>query len=183
MYFISPLRLLQLFYWGPVGCLHDCSAEGDIHGCCGTQEAPPARGQLTQRNSEAPSAGGAHTAHTDAITAPQVRHSLIFRVSCCSWWNFTEFRESVICLVSDCVNGLDGLDLNIYERCRCHRESSELEKPKKTLPMFGAMKGGSKFKLKTGTIGVGALSSCVCCPYLWKRSSVSQHYWWIFFLS
>uniref|UniRef100_A0A3Q3VUA2 FHA domain-containing protein n=1 Tax=Mola mola TaxID=94237 RepID=A0A3Q3VUA2_MOLML len=28
-----------------------------------------------------------------------------------------------------------------------------LEKPKKTLPLFGAMKGGSKFKLKTGTIG------------------------------
>ncbi|XP_035023136.1 kanadaptin [Hippoglossus stenolepis] len=31
--------------------------------------------------------------------------------------------------------------------------SSELEKPKKTLPLFGAMKGGSKYKLKTGTIG------------------------------
>ncbi|XP_031722603.1 kanadaptin isoform X2 [Anarrhichthys ocellatus] len=31
--------------------------------------------------------------------------------------------------------------------------SSEAEKPKKTLPLFGAMKGGSKFKLKTGTIG------------------------------
>ncbi|TMS20881.1 Kanadaptin [Larimichthys crocea] len=31
--------------------------------------------------------------------------------------------------------------------------SSETEKPKKTLPLFGAMKGGSKFKLKTGTIG------------------------------
>uniref|UniRef100_UPI0037E749C6 kanadaptin n=1 Tax=Semicossyphus pulcher TaxID=241346 RepID=UPI0037E749C6 len=31
--------------------------------------------------------------------------------------------------------------------------SSEPEKPKKTLPLFGAMKGGSKFKLKTGTIG------------------------------
>ncbi|XP_059209674.1 kanadaptin [Centropristis striata] len=31
--------------------------------------------------------------------------------------------------------------------------SSESEKPKKTLPLFGAMKGGSKFKLKTGTIG------------------------------
>ncbi|XP_029982769.1 kanadaptin isoform X3 [Sphaeramia orbicularis] len=31
--------------------------------------------------------------------------------------------------------------------------SSEVEKPKKTLPLFGAMKGGSKFKLKTGTIG------------------------------
>uniref|UniRef100_A0A1A8IWV0 Solute carrier family 4 (Anion exchanger), member 1, adaptor protein n=1 Tax=Nothobranchius kuhntae TaxID=321403 RepID=A0A1A8IWV0_NOTKU len=31
--------------------------------------------------------------------------------------------------------------------------SSEGEKPKKTLPLFGAMKGGSKFKLKTGTIG------------------------------
>nr|XP_043904031.1 kanadaptin [Solea senegalensis] len=30
---------------------------------------------------------------------------------------------------------------------------SEAEKPKKTLPLFGAMKGGSKFKLKTGTIG------------------------------
>ncbi|KAM9842069.1 kanadaptin [Aulostomus maculatus] len=33
------------------------------------------------------------------------------------------------------------------------RPSSESEKPKKTLPLFGAMKGGSKFKLKTGTIG------------------------------
>ncbi|XP_062296381.1 kanadaptin [Scomber scombrus] len=31
--------------------------------------------------------------------------------------------------------------------------SSESEKPKRTLPLFGAMKGGSKFKLKTGTIG------------------------------
>ncbi|KAJ4939344.1 hypothetical protein JOQ06_028793 [Pogonophryne albipinna] len=31
--------------------------------------------------------------------------------------------------------------------------SSEPEKPKKSLPMFGAMKGGSKFRLKTGTIG------------------------------
>uniref|UniRef100_A0AAQ4PXP1 Solute carrier family 4 member 1 adaptor protein n=1 Tax=Gasterosteus aculeatus aculeatus TaxID=481459 RepID=A0AAQ4PXP1_GASAC len=31
--------------------------------------------------------------------------------------------------------------------------SSEPETPKKTLPLFGAMKGGSKFKLKTGTIG------------------------------
>ncbi|GLD70231.1 kanadaptin [Lates japonicus] len=31
--------------------------------------------------------------------------------------------------------------------------SSESEKPKKTLPLFGAMKGGTKFKLKTGTIG------------------------------
>ncbi|XP_017281687.1 kanadaptin [Kryptolebias marmoratus] len=31
--------------------------------------------------------------------------------------------------------------------------SSESEKPKKSLPLFGAMKGGSKFKLKTGTIG------------------------------
>ncbi|XP_040917335.1 kanadaptin isoform X2 [Toxotes jaculatrix] len=31
--------------------------------------------------------------------------------------------------------------------------SSGSEKPKKTLPLFGAMKGGSKFKLKTGTIG------------------------------
>ncbi|XP_008295285.1 kanadaptin isoform X2 [Stegastes partitus] len=31
--------------------------------------------------------------------------------------------------------------------------SSDSEKPKKTLPLFGAMKGGSKFKLKTGTIG------------------------------
>ncbi|KAK2826383.1 hypothetical protein Q5P01_020597 [Channa striata] len=31
--------------------------------------------------------------------------------------------------------------------------SSETEKPKKSLPLFGAMKGGSKFKLKTGTIG------------------------------
>ncbi|XP_054894338.1 kanadaptin [Poeciliopsis prolifica] len=31
--------------------------------------------------------------------------------------------------------------------------SSEAEKPKKSLSLFGAMKGGSKFKLKTGTIG------------------------------
>ncbi|XP_067099958.1 kanadaptin [Osmerus mordax] len=31
--------------------------------------------------------------------------------------------------------------------------SSEPQKPKKSLPLFGAMKGGSKFKLKTGTIG------------------------------
>lgn len=31
--------------------------------------------------------------------------------------------------------------------------SLETEKPKKSLPLFGAMKGGSKFKLKTGTIG------------------------------
>ncbi|XP_028252165.1 kanadaptin [Parambassis ranga] len=31
--------------------------------------------------------------------------------------------------------------------------SSEAGKPKKTLPLFGAMKGGSKFRLKTGTIG------------------------------
>ncbi|XP_041827158.1 kanadaptin [Melanotaenia boesemani] len=31
--------------------------------------------------------------------------------------------------------------------------SSECDKPKKSLPLFGAMKGGSKFKLKTGTIG------------------------------
>ncbi|KAM6972921.1 kanadaptin [Aplochiton taeniatus] len=32
--------------------------------------------------------------------------------------------------------------------------SSDLQKPKKSLPLFGAMKGGSKFKLKTGTIGM-----------------------------
>ncbi|XP_060790712.1 kanadaptin isoform X2 [Neoarius graeffei] len=33
-------------------------------------------------------------------------------------------------------------------------QSSEPDKPKKlSLPLFGAMKGGSKFKLKTGTIG------------------------------
>ncbi|XP_026800054.3 kanadaptin [Pangasianodon hypophthalmus] len=33
-------------------------------------------------------------------------------------------------------------------------QSSESDKPKKlALPLFGAMKGGSKFKLKTGTIG------------------------------
>nr|XP_020470200.1 kanadaptin [Monopterus albus] len=32
-------------------------------------------------------------------------------------------------------------------------QSSEPEKPKKALPLFGAIKGGSKFKLKTGTIG------------------------------
>lgn len=38
------------------------------------------------------------------------------------------------------------------------RDDMETEKPKKTLPLFGAMKGGSKFKLKTGTIGVGVLS-------------------------
>lgn len=31
--------------------------------------------------------------------------------------------------------------------------SVEPGKPKKSLPLFGAMKGGSKFKLKTGTIG------------------------------
>uniref|UniRef100_A0A665V7G6 FHA domain-containing protein n=1 Tax=Echeneis naucrates TaxID=173247 RepID=A0A665V7G6_ECHNA len=31
--------------------------------------------------------------------------------------------------------------------------STESEKPKKSLPLFGAMKGGSKFKLKTGAIG------------------------------
>ncbi|XP_061650038.1 kanadaptin isoform X2 [Phyllopteryx taeniolatus] len=31
--------------------------------------------------------------------------------------------------------------------------SSKSEKPKKALPLFGAMKGGCKFKLKTGTIG------------------------------
>ncbi|XP_068608047.1 kanadaptin [Brachionichthys hirsutus] len=31
--------------------------------------------------------------------------------------------------------------------------NSEPGKPKKTLPLFGAMKGGSKFKLRTGTIG------------------------------
>ncbi|KAL6105129.1 slc4a1ap [Pungitius sinensis] len=31
--------------------------------------------------------------------------------------------------------------------------SAEPEAPKRTLPLFGAMKGGSKFKLKTGTIG------------------------------
>ncbi|XP_690835.5 kanadaptin isoform X1 [Danio rerio] len=35
-----------------------------------------------------------------------------------------------------------------------HTQSSDSDKPKKlSLPMFGAMKGGSKFKLKTGTIG------------------------------
>uniref|UniRef100_A0A7N6BDG5 FHA domain-containing protein n=1 Tax=Anabas testudineus TaxID=64144 RepID=A0A7N6BDG5_ANATE len=33
------------------------------------------------------------------------------------------------------------------------QQSPETEKPRKTLPLFGAMKGGSKFKLKTGTIG------------------------------
>uniref|UniRef100_UPI003AAEABE1 kanadaptin n=1 Tax=Centroberyx gerrardi TaxID=166262 RepID=UPI003AAEABE1 len=31
--------------------------------------------------------------------------------------------------------------------------ASDPQKPKKALPLFGAMKGGSKFKLKTGTIG------------------------------
>lgn len=44
---------------------------------------------------------------------------------------------------------------NLTHARLCPRESSETEKPKKTLPLFGAMKGGSKFKLKTGTIGVG----------------------------
>uniref|UniRef100_A0A671PKM9 Kanadaptin-like n=1 Tax=Sinocyclocheilus anshuiensis TaxID=1608454 RepID=A0A671PKM9_9TELE len=34
-----------------------------------------------------------------------------------------------------------------------HFQSTDAEKPKLSLPMFGAMKGGSKFKLKTGTIG------------------------------
>uniref|UniRef100_H3DN53 Solute carrier family 4 member 1 adaptor protein n=1 Tax=Tetraodon nigroviridis TaxID=99883 RepID=H3DN53_TETNG len=34
-----------------------------------------------------------------------------------------------------------------------HRHVSDEVKPKKTLPLFGAMKGGNKFKLKTGTIG------------------------------
>ena len=33
--------------------------------------------------------------------------------------------------------------------------SSDPLKPKKALPLFGAMKGGTKYKLKTGTIGVG----------------------------
>ncbi|KAM3842144.1 kanadaptin [Diretmus argenteus] len=32
--------------------------------------------------------------------------------------------------------------------------TSDPQKPKKALPLFGAMKGGSKFKLKTGTIGM-----------------------------
>lgn len=36
-----------------------------------------------------------------------------------------------------------------------HRNIPEQDKPKKALPLFGAMKGGNKFKLKTGTIGVG----------------------------
>lgn len=40
-----------------------------------------------------------------------------------------------------------------------HRNILEQDKPKKALPLFGAMKGGNKFKLKTGTIGVGFLSS------------------------
>uniref|UniRef100_A0A3Q2QFM6 Solute carrier family 4 member 1 adaptor protein n=1 Tax=Fundulus heteroclitus TaxID=8078 RepID=A0A3Q2QFM6_FUNHE len=31
--------------------------------------------------------------------------------------------------------------------------SSDSEKPKKSLPLFGAMKGGSKYKLRTGAIG------------------------------
>lgn len=39
--------------------------------------------------------------------------------------------------------------------CLSSGTSSNQDKPKKAaLPMFGAMKGGSKFKLKTGTIGV-----------------------------
>lgn len=40
-----------------------------------------------------------------------------------------------------------------------HRNISEQDKPKKALPLFGAMKGGNKLKLKTGTIGVGLLYS------------------------
>ncbi|XP_016091523.1 kanadaptin-like [Sinocyclocheilus grahami] len=36
---------------------------------------------------------------------------------------------------------------------RSSSQSTDAEKPKLSLPMFGAMKGGSKFKLKTGTIG------------------------------
>ncbi|CAL8271653.1 unnamed protein product [Merluccius merluccius] len=36
---------------------------------------------------------------------------------------------------------------------RSDSSTSDPQKPKKALPLFGAMKGGSKFKLKTGTIG------------------------------
>ncbi|XP_029900299.1 kanadaptin isoform X2 [Myripristis murdjan] len=36
---------------------------------------------------------------------------------------------------------------------RCDSGTADPQKPKKALPLFGAMKGGSKFKLKTGTIG------------------------------
>lgn len=43
---------------------------------------------------------------------------------------------------------------------------SETEKPKKSLPLFGAMKGGRKFKLKTGTIGV-------CIDYLVQSSFIT----------
>lgn len=47
------------------------------------------------------------------------------------------------------------IDSKLVGFCFYGSGSTEPEKLKKTLPLFGAMKGGSKFKLKTGTIGVG----------------------------
>lgn len=68
----APLRLRRLFRRGPAGCFHDRSAKRGGHGRRGAQEAPPARGRLAQRRSEAPQAGGAHTARPDALTAAEV---------------------------------------------------------------------------------------------------------------
>ncbi|XP_077394207.1 kanadaptin isoform X2 [Festucalex cinctus] len=50
--------------------------------------------------------------------------------------------------------------------------SSTSEKPKKALPLFGAMKGGSKFKLKTGTIGKLPPKQTVLPPALFNMKEL-----------
>lgn len=144
-YFVCtpPLRLLRRLLRRPPGRLHDQRAERGDDGRRGAPEAPPARGRPSQRRREAPQAGGAHSARPDALAAAEVRRVQSVVVV------FTRHRPTSRAARGGCFTAL----------LMCvvvgHRESLEAEKPKKTLPLFGAMKGGSKFKLKTGTIGVG----------------------------
>lgn len=139
-----PLRLLRRLLRRPPGCLHDQRAERGDDGRRGAPEAPPARCRPPQRRPEAPQAGRAHSARPDALAAAEVRHS-----ECRS--GLHRASSHFLCSTGDVFHSFTDVRW-------CHRESLEAEKPKKTLPLFGAMKGGSKFKLKTGTIGVGGVT-------------------------
>lgn len=110
------------------------------------------------------------------LTRPAQMPSLLTRLDSCSYVTarfsrkskFDPFHEASNVSFKHFVNlELFYTNLNLAflhtlncvdQLCCCDSGISESEKPKKTLPIFGAMKGGSKFKLKTGTIGVGASS-------------------------
>ena len=50
------------------------------------------------------------------------------------------------------------IKLFFLPRTESQATDGENKAKKLTLPLFGAMKGGSKFKLKTGTVGVSCRS-------------------------